>query len=613
MKRHKVFVLFAFSAFAGGSILAQFYSSSVKNKPSTQALEQTKEMGSHDAINNTSQQWKDMPAEKAAKIIISMSDERLAFHIMTMMAQSDFSDLRIESYALWMIERLMKNDPDKAVGIMCSNTFSDASDKACRFYGTSYFDFLAGFYPDRFINDLCFINEKNKTDKLSRLNASLIESFFRKLTINNPRLAYVMLTDERIVNPILSLKIESTEIEYDAHGVPFKKDNRCILSELRSDAMSKIGLSDILLLDQYLSSISPSERFNFIRRMAYSTSPEQLNDTVAWAKGRLNKSEWHQFNDIVFSMLLDRSKDPVVLGDFLRMVELTQISDWQLQQYVKLLAETDPLAAIDFVEEKMQGRRRENGLGTILSELIRKKAFNNVLPILQDMPEGVCKQNTLMNFYYSDPEMALKWVIDNEEISFLRGQIFNELSKGEERGREFQKKILDIGVEEPFVRRLIIEQTRWRNRAQGEAFVGELDGEKQRVFASDFYGDWLRNGDDLESCVEKMKTSEVLGDNKATVIREAIAEIAHTYPPDRLARSLSALDDPSMLPYAAEQYVWAFDGKTVQDGTELVLEKTMESDIPDNLKQAIRTAWEAKRNGAAKPQDLKRDVYWSGI
>ncbi len=587
--------------FLGGSAIALTHSYfSGKTTESEQVQSENTQLG-----------WNTFTADEAAKMILSMPSEQLAGEIIGIITQNDALDLRMQSYVSWMIECLVRNDPRKAIAIMCSKPFANADEKNSKFYGETIFTALAVFYPDCFGQYLLFINEKGNPDKLGKLNADLIKCFFDKLNSENPKLAYEMLTDAHLTDSMLTLRTEPIYGHYkDPDKTQEKKDIHSILSELQIRAVSGIGLNDRVLFDKTFSTASEPERYILIRKVAEDTLLSQhLENTVAWAKGSLTENEIRVFNEFVFSHLVDKSD----ITSLSRFSEMADLNSWQAKRYATLLSKTDPIAAIDFIEEKMKGSTKEYALASVLMELVKQRSFQEVLPMLANMQQGRCKTEVMdaiwPKFYGSEPENALKWIIDNEDTAFLKDKYSRSFS-GEEQNYAFQKQMLEAGADKPFIRDLVIKHYRWGSKATVETLIGDLNGEKQRIFASDFYGDWLRNGDDLESCVEKMKTSEVLGDNKATVIREAIAEIAHTHPPDRLARSLSALDDPSMLPYAAEQYVWAFDGRTPQGKEKPVLEEAMESDIPENLREAIRTAWEAKRNGAAKPQNFKKEIYW---
>lgn len=592
-KKIQILVL-ASAGFLGGSIFAGFYHFTDENKSEEspypfadnlskeslasgiKSISQTNMNGAQEVIMNfLSLPAKDMDAKRSLFLRVAM-----------------------DSY--------LRENPDAAIAILRSPQFTRAAKEIQGIYVYEVFSSLAYHYPERFADYFRWINNDKRFP--SDLRLQVISAFFAKLNEENPRLSYRMLTDGSM-DEFKNLKSSS--------GFGSMPQNlKTFFDIFKKSAIGNIGLEDENLLLSELKTGNQWENNQLLFALANRLSKKKDIDVVSWAKDHLPKENQDYFFSILIQRMTQEENSWQKSWDLANQIGFDKLNPWTLDQIIRKAAKEDTVTAIDMIESSLKGYTRESALANVLLELNKKQTPAEMLPIINGLSDGICKDQVIPAFFEKyleeSPEEAVAWALANrstENWKFSNNYLNSILRKPSQQAQEAALLFWNADKSDDEVKRSIASTFAYNNSGVGIEFMGKLPEGERTTYAKNFY-ESMSSGNAL-GAIKSIKENQLLGENKAELTKEIVKRVSSTFPPTQLAAVLKETNDPELTKYAAEQYVWAFDRESSND-KENYIERALSSKLPEDFKKELETALEAKRNGAPRPEGTGNLIIHSG-
>lgn len=559
--------------FLGGGILAAFFEISNDKNISPVVYNENRESlaGSIKSISTAN-------AESIIRHYLSVSSESIG-------AQERFF-LQIAT------DLHFRENPDSAIAIIKGSTFLQASIKIQSIYIHAAFSSLANHYPERLPDYLHWLTKGNFPSKLL---SEAISAFFKKLNEKDPKLSYRLLTNGSLKS------FEKITFSSDFGTI---RNLKTILEDLRKDAIGNIGLEDETLLFSELKSGNYWEHQAIFFSLSEQLSKRKDINVITWAKENLPEQNQKDF----FSQLIAREKDSWQNAwNLAKDIGFENIHYWALNELIQKAAKEDTLAAMDMLENSLEGNNRELTLANVLLKLNEKETSEKMLPIIEGLPDGICKNQILPVFFEKylkeTPETAIKWILEKEDPNnsdFSRLYLNPALRKNSHEAQEIALLFWNNNESNQRIKESIVSYFARNNSSAGIEFMIKLPENEQIQYIKDFYDKvaW----DNSAAALKSIRKNEFLGENKDELTKVVIQRASCTFPPTQLAVALKEANDPELTKYAAEQYLWAFDEESY-NGLDHI-ERAFSSNLPEDFKKELSALLEAKQNGNARPENI---------
>lgn len=520
-------------------------------------------------------------------------------------------------YAKALTERFVKENPDAAIASLKEDPFMRARSSVKQQYVAGIFSALAKFYPERFpayfielANDSAYLSPKG----FLPFRDVALTTFFTILSVESPDVAARMLTDGSIMDGLKGIQSVGSDLSFMGISiklppVPYTKT----LSELRKAVALKQAQNDPLLFLSELEKIKDTnERNTLMLGMAQRLQGEDPNKTLEWVRENMNEKDREEFIRRLFQAeSWGNDSNWQNAWVYANEIGLDKLNEWELKGLFAKAGKDNPEMAIDVIEKNLKGETREQMLAAVLSGLIETKSSSEMLAIVDGLEDGLCRNETVPVFfdkYYKEhPEEALTWALKQNDSDFLGRAVSTKVNEDSNAAKAMANKVL---ASENVSDRVASDIARSFVDVPdaGIEMIAGLEGEKRDAFMKDFYRSWA--GRDAVKALDSLPGGGFSETESIAMKQQIIRDSASVYPAKQMVEVAKKLNDPETTQYMATRFVWTFSENQNYGGEKDIIGDTLKrKDVPDDLKQAISNALEAKNNGAEKPADISSPHY----
>lgn len=424
-------------------------------------------------------------------------------------------------YAMPIMEHFVRETPGQAVASMKGEFFRDQERTYAAQYVRLFFTSLGKFYPHYFSVYFKYLNE-DSSERFA-FNATAMDSFFEQLAMDDPKIAYDMLTGGGLE-------------ELKSYANISDDDWGRIISQNRELALSCLdgGLSEAFLLE--LKSNGARGRMSFF--LQKNLTKENHERVFDWMADNLGDDEKSFYFRQMINWISKLDLDETQLLAMTAKIHSIISSPWDAEYMARTLAIRNSELALDFIEKNLTGESRERSLAAVLKELNKTRSIDEMKEMVGGLSSGMCKREILpvvfTKYYKESPDEAVAWYIEQQDNpstvtwnlsnrSGLNADIRTE--QGAELFARFARSSDDENLLDNVSRTFVDGNTQ-----RGEMLISELEGEKQEAFASRFYNHFMRK--DFEKAKKSFESNGSISGNSK--IREAFErfEKEKSSPPD---------------------------------------------------------------------------------
>lgn len=596
MKNKLLIAVLLCFGFAGGFLLAKMYPFRF-SRPNDLSRQQSDEIN-----KKIGTLFSELSLEESMVLLSQRDVEQLKKDIFFLLSQTSTSssDNKIVFYRMSAIERLVKEFPVAAMELFEEPLFLNSRKEIQAFYAGTAFSSLAKYHPDLFIQYYPELLKKSLKKGITGfvLHADIsFHGFMGTLLKENPSLAYQMLTDGSL-DEIIKLREKIASVQ--GGFVAFKKQ----MDTYRLTAASKMGVSEGEFWTAELDkSKNKEEREGKIALMIKQFSEGNPMDAISWAKTNLKENDQKVFFKKLLKQMSGSDQPWQVMWNVAVASGLNTLSSQDLSPIFQQAAKQDAVSAINVIDVTLKGKKREDALAALLSGFNEIKTPQEMLPMIERLQDGSCKDQVLPEFfkkyYASSPDEALAWAKEKNDIGLLSRAVDMEMKKDSNSGIALAASVLSSENNTVFDE-IIVRQFLNGRRTEGLKLIENLNGDAKKSFMSEFYSFWAET--DTENAIRTLENEQYSPEEKTYAKRKMVQDVATVYPPTSLVKVLSELKDPDLTKYAAEQYVWAFDNREGYNGNEI--QELLNRDIPGDLRQAVTEAWNRKQSGEEASSEI---------
>lgn len=392
----------------GGSMLAQFYPLIFADKNDLQDSLDSKE-----AEKPFLYVSEHRPITENLAVVLTMTEEALNKELVVLFAKKDWNTDFLRVSADVLLRKLVRDNPQQTMMLLHSKTFADASETIKTLSVELIFRYLAYYYPN------CF---GDVIDALKRENIDFYKygilafySFFNETMKNDLGWLYAYMTDGSM-DDLFELMCKDLSDEER-----FAKSFEGYREWLWQQLIATMGVNK---RDMFLAELNklPKKGWNYERYSLWKSfvsgiTEENAPEVFAWAMGYLSKKDKEFFAKSYFDMLIERDADSREIIYFVSSIDKELLGDLYIENEIESIARKDPSGAIDLIDISLDGYEREVALTEVVNILNERKSVQEMLPIINDLSDGICKNNIAQPFlekYYAEfPDDAVVWVREN--------------------------------------------------------------------------------------------------------------------------------------------------------------------------------------------------------